>query len=108
MIAIVRIGHHRVGCEVVAPVGRGAGQLPEAVYSVDNESPTDYDVVINTERLTPDAAGGLILGLVQRARRRLRRQRYLCACLAADLPCHVDYPGQGSECLVAASVVNQG
>jgi cytidylate kinase len=35
------------------------------VYGVDEESPTDYDVVINTERLTPDAAAGLILGLVQ-------------------------------------------
>jgi cytidylate kinase len=34
------------------------------VYGVDKESPTDYDVVINTERLTPDAAVGLILGLV--------------------------------------------
>jgi cytidylate kinase len=35
------------------------------VYGVDETSPTDYDVVINTERLTPDAAVGLILGLVQ-------------------------------------------
>ncbi len=45
----------------------------------DEESPTDYDVVINTERLTPDTAVGLILGLVQGARRLLRRQRHLCA-----------------------------
>jgi hypothetical protein len=44
----------------------------------------------------------------RRARRLLRRQRHLCARLAADLPCHVDYPGQESECPVAASVVNQG
>jgi hypothetical protein len=35
------------------------------VCDVDEESPTDYDVVINTERLTQDAAVGLILGLVQ-------------------------------------------
>jgi len=35
------------------------------VYGVGTESPTDYDVVINTERLTPDAAADLILGLVQ-------------------------------------------
>jgi cytidylate kinase len=35
------------------------------VYGVDEESPTDYDVVINTEQLTPDAAVALILGLVQ-------------------------------------------
>jgi cytidylate kinase len=35
------------------------------VYGVGEESNTDYDVVINTERLTKDAAVGLILGLVQ-------------------------------------------
>ena len=35
------------------------------VHGVGGESPTDYDVVINTERLAPDAAAGLILGLVQ-------------------------------------------
>jgi len=35
------------------------------VHGVGEESPTDYDVVINTEQLTPDAAVGLILGLVR-------------------------------------------
>jgi cytidylate kinase len=35
------------------------------VYDVDEESDTDYDVVINTERLTTDAAAGLIVGLVR-------------------------------------------
>lgn len=35
------------------------------VYGVGRESQTDYDVVINTERLAQDAAAGLILGLVQ-------------------------------------------
>lgn len=35
------------------------------VHGVGQESPADYDVVINTERLTQDAAVGLILGLVQ-------------------------------------------
>jgi cytidylate kinase len=35
------------------------------VYGVDKESPADYDLVINTERLAPDVAVGLILGLVQ-------------------------------------------
>jgi cytidylate kinase len=35
------------------------------VYGVGEESPADYDVVINTERLTTDAAAGLILGLAQ-------------------------------------------
>jgi hypothetical protein len=35
------------------------------VYGASRESPTDYDVVLNTERLAPEAAAGLILGLVQ-------------------------------------------
>jgi cytidylate kinase len=35
------------------------------VYDISEESDTDYDVVINTERLTTDAAAGLIVGLVR-------------------------------------------
>jgi Cytidylate kinase-like family len=35
------------------------------VHGIGEESSTDYDIVINTERLTTDAAVGLILGLVQ-------------------------------------------
>jgi cytidylate kinase len=35
------------------------------VYDIGEESNTDYDVVINTERLTTDAAADLIIGLVQ-------------------------------------------
>jgi len=35
------------------------------VYDIDEESDTDYDVIINTERLTTDAAAGLIIGLVR-------------------------------------------
>ena len=35
------------------------------VYDIGEESDTDYDVVINTERLTTDAAVGLIVGLVR-------------------------------------------
>jgi len=35
------------------------------VYGVGQEAPTDYDVVLNTERLAPDAAADLILGLIQ-------------------------------------------
>jgi len=35
------------------------------VYDIGVESDTDYDVVINTERLTTDAAVGLIVGLVR-------------------------------------------
>jgi cytidylate kinase len=35
------------------------------VYDISEESNTDYDVVINTERLTTDAAVGLIVGLVR-------------------------------------------
>ena len=45
------------------------------VYGVGEESNTDYDVVINTERLTTDAAAGLILGLVHaRALKRARNR----------------------------------
>jgi cytidylate kinase len=36
----------------------------QRVYGVDDEAPTDYDTVVNTERLTPDAAVSLITGLV--------------------------------------------
>jgi hypothetical protein len=43
----------------------GRASYLKRVYGVGAESPTDYDVVINTERLAPDAAAGLILGLVQ-------------------------------------------
>ena len=39
----------------------------DQVYGVGQESPTDYGVVINTERLMPDAAVGLIPGLAQAA-----------------------------------------
>ena len=35
------------------------------VYDIDEESDTDYDVVIHTERLTADAAASLIIGLVR-------------------------------------------
>ena len=41
-----------------------AGYL-KRVYEISEESNTDYDVVINTERLTTDAAAGLIVGLVR-------------------------------------------
>ena len=43
----------------------GRASYLKRVYGVGAESPTDYDVVINTERLAPDVAAGLILGLVQ-------------------------------------------
>ena len=43
----------------------GRASYLKRVYGVGQESPTDYDVVLNTDRLTPDAAVGLILGLVQ-------------------------------------------
>jgi len=43
----------------------GRASYLKRVYGVGAESPADYDVVINTERLTPDTAAGLILGLVQ-------------------------------------------
>jgi cytidylate kinase len=44
-----------------------AGYL-KRVYEISEESNTDYDVVINTERLTTDAAAGLIVGLVRAPR----------------------------------------
>ena len=43
----------------------GRASYLKRVYGVGEESPTDYDVVLNTGRLTPDAAVGLIVGLVQ-------------------------------------------
>ena len=43
----------------------GRASYLKRVYGIGEESPADYDVVINTERLTPDAAADLILGLVQ-------------------------------------------
>ena len=41
----------------------GRASYLKRVYGVDEESPTDYDHVINTERLTPDVAVGVIVGL---------------------------------------------
>ena len=43
----------------------GRASYLKKVYDIDEESDTDYDVVINTERLTTDAAVGLIIGLVR-------------------------------------------
>ena len=43
----------------------GRASYLKRVYGVGGESPADYDLVINTERLAPDAAAGLILGLVR-------------------------------------------
>ena len=43
----------------------GRASYLKRVYGVGQESPADYNVVLNTERLTPDTAAGLILGLVQ-------------------------------------------
>jgi len=44
----------------------GRADYLKRVYGVSGESPADYDVVINTERLAPHAAVGLITGLVRR------------------------------------------
>jgi cytidylate kinase len=43
----------------------GRANYLKKVYDISEESHTDYDVVINTERLTTDAAVGLIVGLVR-------------------------------------------
>jgi cytidylate kinase len=44
----------------------GRASYLKRVYGVSGESPADYDIVINTERLAPHAAVELITGLVQR------------------------------------------
>jgi Cytidylate kinase-like family len=43
----------------------GRASYLKRVYGVSKEQPTDYDVVINTERMSPDAAAALIAGMVQ-------------------------------------------
>ncbi len=43
----------------------GRASYLKKIHGVSSESPSDYDLVINTERLTPSAAVELILGLVQ-------------------------------------------
>ena len=43
----------------------GRASYLKRVYGIGEESPADYDVMVNTGRLTPDAAVGLILGLVR-------------------------------------------
>jgi cytidylate kinase len=43
----------------------GRASYLKRVYKISKEAPTDYDVVINTERMTPDAAADLIVELVQ-------------------------------------------
>jgi cytidylate kinase len=43
----------------------GRASYLKRVYGVGEESPADYDIVLNTGRLAPDAAVGLILGLVK-------------------------------------------
>ena len=43
----------------------GRASYLKKVYDIGEESDTDYDVVINTERLTTDAAASLIVGLVR-------------------------------------------
>jgi hypothetical protein len=43
----------------------GRASYLKKIHGVSSESPSDYDLVINTERVTPSAAVELILGLVQ-------------------------------------------
>jgi cytidylate kinase len=43
----------------------GRASYLKRVYGVKEESPTDYDLVVNTERLAADAAVSLVLGLVR-------------------------------------------
>jgi hypothetical protein len=37
-------------------------------YQLDQESPTDYDLVVNTDRVSVDEAAALIRGMVERAK----------------------------------------
>jgi cytidylate kinase len=50
--------------ELLRQSDEGRRSYLERVYGVDRESPTDYDNVINTDRLTREAAVGVIVGLV--------------------------------------------
>jgi Cytidylate kinase-like family len=43
----------------------GRAAYLKKTYGISSESPSDYDVIINTERLTPDAAVELIVALAQ-------------------------------------------
>ena len=43
----------------------GRASYLKRVYGIGEESPADYDIMLNTGRLAPDAAVVLILGLVQ-------------------------------------------
>lgn len=50
--------------ELLRKSDQGRATYLKGVHGIDQESPTDYDTVINTERLTPQAAVGIIVGLV--------------------------------------------
>ena len=43
----------------------GRAAYLKKTYGINSESPSDYDVIINTERLTPGAAVDLIVALAQ-------------------------------------------
>ena len=78
------------------------------VYSVDEESPDRLQRRHQHRAAHAGRGGGSYPRAGPGAPGAFSADSGTCARLAADLPCHVDYPGQGSECPVAASVVNQG
>jgi cytidylate kinase len=43
----------------------GRASYLKRVYGIGKESPADYDLVVNTERLMPDDAVDIVIGLVQ-------------------------------------------
>jgi cytidylate kinase len=48
--------------KVVAESDKSRAAYLERFYQVKRETPTDYDLVVNTERLTPEQAAALIAG----------------------------------------------
>jgi cytidylate kinase len=59
-------GHDKVdekqAGKVVAEADKSRAAYLERFYQVKRETPTDYDLVVNTERLTPERAAALIAG----------------------------------------------
>lgn len=64
-VAAARGISEREAARVLHRSDAGRASYLKRVYGVAGESPADYDLVINTGRIAPAAAAGLIAGLVQ-------------------------------------------